>query len=343
MVGDQVHDQAHAAGPGGWPPARPVRPRHPARARPGSGRPRRSRGSSRFWPAGSARCTGATRPGRPGRARPPGRPRTGTRPTAAAGRWIEGARPDNSARPWHRRSKPWGSELPLHGSGTDLLISHHDDCGADGRRDRRRGPGRRVTPTEVLEEHLERIEALDGRLGAFLPPGPRRSGPRRGPWKTEVTGRRWPGCRWPSRTASTWPGADPRGSAATSPEPAADDAELVRRLRGRGAAGRQDQPARAGPVAVHRERGLRRHLQPLEPRPQRRRLLGRQRRRGRLGHGPHRPGRRRGRLDPHARLQLRPGRHQARARRGPVPGRRPSALCGMNEFGPWPPPWPTSG
>src|SRR4029453_1316185 len=102
-------------------------------------------------------------------------------------------------------------------------------------------------------------------------------------------------------------GCPPRnGSAATGPEPAAVDDELVRRLReagallvgktkrpelgcsrfpeseasgaggGRGGGGRESQRARAGPVAVHRERGLRGLPQPLEPRPHPGRLLGRQ-------------------------------------------------------------------
>src|SRR5215216_3577663 len=96
----------------------------------------------------------------------------------------------------------------------------------------------RVTPTEVLEEHLERIAALDGRLGAFrlVRTEAVRAEARALEERDDLGGLPLAGvpvaikdnidlARCPTRN----------GSAATSPEPAADDDELVRRLRAAGA------------------------------------------------------------------------------------------------------------
>ena len=79
---------------------------------------------------------------------------------------------------------------------------------------------------------------------------------------------------------------------------------------------RQDQRARGRPVALLRDRGLRRHPQPLAARAHAGRL---QRRRGRRGRGRdrrRRDGLRRRRLDPHPRRLDQPGRAQAPARQG---------------------------
>ena len=77
-----------------------------------------------------------------------------------------------------------------------------------------------ASPSEVLEEHLERIATLDGRLGAFrlLRTEQVRAEARALEERGDLAG-------VPTRN----------GSAATSDEPAAADAELVRRLREAGA------------------------------------------------------------------------------------------------------------
>ena len=165
--------------------------------------------------------------------------------------------------------------------------------------------------------------------------GPRRSGPRRRPWRPARPGRAAPGrgAGGPSRTASTCRDADPQrlGGDQSRPTPTPSRSGACARP-GRCWSARP--AARAGPVAVHREHGVRGRAEPLEPGARPRRLLGRQRGRGGGGHGPDRPGRRR-RLGPHAGLQLRAGRDQARPRGGaPFPADGPSALCGMSEPGP---------
>ncbi len=84
--------------------------------------------------------------------------------------------------------------------------------------------------------------------------------------------------------------------------------------------GGEDQHARARLEGGHRQRHLRAHPQPVEPRPQPGRLVGRLGRRHRGGHGAPRHGVRRRRIDPHPRLVLRVERDQAVAR--PCAGRR---------------------
>ncbi len=97
----------------------------------------------------------------------------------------------------------------------------------------------RVTPAEVLEEHLERIAALDRRLGAFQllrtdagqgrGAGPSRAG-------DDLDGLPLAGVPVAVKDNVDLAGTPTRiGSAATSQEPAAADAELVRRLREAGA------------------------------------------------------------------------------------------------------------
>jgi amidase len=96
----------------------------------------------------------------------------------------------------------------------------------------------RVTPTKVLEEHLERIEALDGRLGAFplLRTEEVRAEARALEDHGDLAGLPLAGVPVAVKDSIDVAGAPTRaGSAATSPEPAADDAELVRRLRAAGA------------------------------------------------------------------------------------------------------------
>ena len=123
------------------------------------------------------------------------------------------------------------------------------------------------------------------------------------------------------------------GSAATSQEPADADAEPVRRLREAGAllVGKTSLPELGlWPFTESTAFGVARNLEP-GARP--RRLLGRQRGRGGGGHGPDRPGRRRGgsiRI-PASNCGL-VGSSQASAWCRSPPG--PSALCGMSEFGP---------
>jgi hypothetical protein len=86
---------------------------------------------------------------------------------------------------------------------------------------------------------------------------------------------------------------------------------------------RQDQPRRVRHGLVHRELGVRPHPQPPRPRAGARWFLGRFGRCGGLGHGA--PGARLGhrRLDPPARLPVRPGGREAhlRHRLPPRPGR----------------------
>ena len=77
---------------------------------------------------------------------------------------------------------------------------------------------------------------------------------------------------------------------------------------------RQDQHARDGHPARDRARALRPGPQPVGHDAHDRRLLGRERRRGGLRHGPGRPRERRRRLDPHPGLVLRPRRPQAEPR-----------------------------
>jgi amidase len=96
----------------------------------------------------------------------------------------------------------------------------------------------RVTPTEVLEEHLERIAALDRRLGAFqlLRTDAVRAEAKALEGRDDLDGLPLAGVPVAVKDNIDLAGTPTRiGSAATSQEPAADDAELVRRLRAAGA------------------------------------------------------------------------------------------------------------
>jgi amidase len=96
----------------------------------------------------------------------------------------------------------------------------------------------RVTPTEVLEEHLERIAALDQRLGAFqlLRTEEVRAEARALEDLGDLDGLPLAGVPVAVKDNIDLAGTPTRiGSAATSQEPATTDAELVRRLREAGA------------------------------------------------------------------------------------------------------------
>ena len=95
-----------------------------------------------------------------------------------------------------------------------------------------------VTPTEVLEQHLERIAALDGRLGAFrlLRTDEVRAEARALEERGDLDGLALAGVPVAIKDNVDLAGTPTRnGSAATSAEPAAADDELVRRLRDAGA------------------------------------------------------------------------------------------------------------
>jgi amidase len=95
-----------------------------------------------------------------------------------------------------------------------------------------------VAPTEVLEQHLERIAALDDRVGAFrlLRTEEVRAEARDLEERGDLGGLPLAGVPVAIKDNVDLAGAPTRkGSAATSPEPAAADDELVRRLRDAGA------------------------------------------------------------------------------------------------------------
>src|SRR5829696_9157699 len=95
-----------------------------------------------------------------------------------------------------------------------------------------------VAPAEVLEQHLERIAALDGRLGAFrlLRAGEVMAEARALEDRGDLGGLALAGVPVAIKDNVDLAGTPTRnGSAATSPEPAAADDELVRRLREAGA------------------------------------------------------------------------------------------------------------
>ena len=96
----------------------------------------------------------------------------------------------------------------------------------------------RASPAEVLEQHLERIAALDGRLGAFrlLRTDEVRAEAKALEERADLAGLPLAGVPVAIKDNVDLAGAPTRnGSAATSSEPAAADAELIRRLRAAGA------------------------------------------------------------------------------------------------------------
>ena len=178
-----------------------------------------------------------------------------------------------------------------------------------------------VTPTELVELYLDRIDRLDPELNAYrivlARPGARGCQAGRGAARGGRGRRRcrWPACRSRSRTPRTSRARSRPGARAASTEPAKADGEMVRRLRAAGRdRPRQDEPSRARDLRLHRDRGVGDHPQPVghDPHARRveRRLGGRDRRRPLRG--GHRVGRRG--LDPHPRGALRPLRPEAPAR-----------------------------
>jgi len=98
--------------------------------------------------------------------------------------------------------------------------------------------GGQVSPTEVLEQHLARIAAVDGRVGAFrlLRTDEVRAEARALEERGDLGGLALAGVPVAIKDNVDLAGTPTRnGSAATSPEPAAADDELVRRLRAAGA------------------------------------------------------------------------------------------------------------
>jgi amidase len=96
----------------------------------------------------------------------------------------------------------------------------------------------RVSPTEVLGQHLQRIAALDDRVGAFrlLRTEEVRAEARALEERGDLDGLALAGVPVAIKDNVDLAGVPTRnGSAATSPEPAAADDELVRRLREAGA------------------------------------------------------------------------------------------------------------
>jgi amidase len=96
----------------------------------------------------------------------------------------------------------------------------------------------RVSPTEVLEQHLARIAAVDGRVGAFrlLRTDEVRAEARALEERGDLGGLALAGVPVAIKDNVDLAGTPTRnGSAATSSEPAAADDELVRRLREAGA------------------------------------------------------------------------------------------------------------
>ena len=177
-----------------------------------------------------------------------------------------------------------------------------------------------VSPTELVQLYLERIERLDPQLNSF-----RVVFAERALLEAEQAEARLKG--GDERPLLGVPIAikdevDVAGEINTHgtdafTEPAKADSEMVRRLREAGAIVRRpDAAAGAGDLRLHRVGHLRRHPQPLEPAAHAGGLERRQRRGGRRGPGPDRLGRRRRRLDPHPGRLLRSLRPEAAARPG---------------------------
>ncbi len=188
-----------------------------------------------------------------------------------------------------------------------------------------------VSPVEVVDGYLERIDELDPRLNAFChradddvrkaaaaaadavvhadvdrrPPAvPRRPAADQGP-------RRRGRLAHDPRVRRRQPGAGRR----IGPGRAA--------VRGRGVrAAREDHHLRVRHRALHRERGPGHLPQPMGPRPHAGRLVEWLGRRGRRRDGADRARRRRRRLDPHPGVVQRPRRAQAHPRPGHQRDRR---------------------
>ena len=144
----------------------------------------------------------------------------------------------------------------------------------------------RLSARELVDAALAAIERGPGaqRVRAHLPGARARGGRRDRPRRPAPAGRRADRDQGPHRAH--------RGPADRQRQPLARRLGARRRLRAGGAAARgrrdrrrQDQHARVGDAARHRARALRPGAQPVGPGADHRRLLGRQRRRGRGRHG----------------------------------------------------------
>ena len=170
-----------------------------------------------------------------------------------------------------------------------------------------------VTPAELVDAAIERIEAVNPQLNAVIIPlydkaraaaaGDLPDGPFRGvPFLLKDAVAHSAGdpyhCGMQVLKDAGLDGARRHVARAALPR---------RRLRHR----RQDEPARARDVGDHRAARVRRDAQPVEPRPLTGRFQRRRRRRGRLGHGAGRARQRHGRLDPDPRERVRARRAQA--------------------------------
>ena len=182
--------------------------------------------------------------------------------------------------------------------------------------------GGEVSARELVELYLERIERLDPELNAFRVVMAERALAD----AQQADGRRGAGDERPLLgvpiavkdsedvigEVTTW------GTAGNS-TPAAQDSELVRRLKAAGAVvDRQDELPRARDHGRHRGPRVRHHPQSVGHRAGRRRLERRQRRGRGRGHVRRRHGVGRHRLDPHPGGRLRIGRAQAHPRPHPA-------------------------
>ena len=200
-----------------------------------------------------------------------------------------------------------------------------------------RSPAARSAREEVTQAHLDRIEAVDGAVHAFLHVSTESAlaAGRRGR-RGQRRRRRTPASPLAGVPLALKDIVVQQGIPTTAGSKILAGLDpAVRRHRHHQAAGRrhrdpgQDQPGRVRDGLVHRELGLRTHPQPVgpdqDPRRLRRRLGGRAGRvRGAAGHRH-----RHRRLDPAARRRHRHRRHQAHLRRGvPVRGDRAGLLAG---------------
>ena len=177
---------------------------------------------------------------------------------------------------------------------------------------RSRRPTWTASPRSTAQVHAFLHVADGGRAGVG------RAG-RRERWpRAPRPRRRWPGCRWRSRTSS--PPIDMPTTAGSKIlegwRPPYDATVDRAAARGRDHHPGQDQHGRVRHGLVHRELGVRPHPQPVGPRPHPRRLRrrlggGAGRVRGAAGHRH-----RHRRLDPPARRGHRHGRGEAHLRRG---------------------------
>ena len=191
-----------------------------------------------------------------------------------------------------------------------------------------------VSPVELVETYLERIERLDPELGAFVTVCAEEALADAREKAALLPRHRSTACRSRSRTSTRRPGSARRSPARRSRENVPDfDLAHVARTRAAGfVIPRQDEHARVRDDGVHRLAAERPLPDALGPRPERGRLE-RRRRGGRRGRTrADRAGLRRRRLDPDPRLLLRPLRDQGLPR--PRLERAVRAGIGLGTTGP---------